>query len=313
MAITKAVIPAAGLGTRFLPATKAVPKELLPLVDTPALEYVVREASLAGLRDVLMITGKTKGAMLDHFDRLWDLEAVLEQKGDIKRLQAIQDSAKLATIHATRQHAPRGLGHAVSLARKHIGDEPFAVLLGDDLIDPRDPVLPTMIQVRQRLGGSVVALIRVPPEEISLYGSASAQLVDPALLAGLAGPESSGAVFQLSDLVEKPDPGSAPSDLAIIGRYILDPVIFDALEHTEPGRGGEIQLTDALGDLASRPASQGGGLHGVLFTGRRYDTGNRLSYLKAVVQLAADHPDLGKDFSRWLLEFVPQLTLDHDG
>ncbi|MDR2347412.1 MAG: UTP--glucose-1-phosphate uridylyltransferase [Bifidobacteriaceae bacterium] len=311
MSITKAVIPAAGLGTRFLPATKAIPKELLPVVDTPALEYVVREAAAANLRDVIMITGKTKGAILDHFDRSWDLEAILEEKGDAVRLSAVRASAKLATIHAVRQAKPRGLGHAVLCAKQHVGQEPFAVLLGDDLIDARDPLLTTMIQVRQRLGGSVVALMRVPAEQISLYGSAAAKPVDPGRLSGIAAPALAGdgaaAVFQLSDLVEKPDPASAPSDLAIIGRYVLDPAVFGVLENTPPGRGGEIQLTDALGALAAMPPEAGGGLYGVLFSGRRYDTGDRLDYLKAVVRLAADHPELGLDFRQWLTGFVAGL------
>ncbi|MDR2565271.1 MAG: UTP--glucose-1-phosphate uridylyltransferase [Bifidobacteriaceae bacterium] len=300
MSITKAVIPAAGLGTRFLPATKAVPKELLPVVDVPAIEYVVREAAAAGLGNVLLITGKTKGAILDHFDRSWDLEAVLEEKGDFERLRAIRESAGLATIHAVRQGAPKGLGHAVLCAKEHVGDEPFAVLLGDDLIDARDPLLASMITVRQQLGGSVVALMRVPRDQISLYGSAAAQLVDDAVFPGLA-PSS---VFRLSGLVEKPAPEEAPSDFAIIGRYVLDPAVFAALEQTPPGRGGEIQLTDALAQLAELPPDAGGGLHGVLFEGRRYDTGDRLDYLKAVVRLAVDHPELGPEFAAWLAEFA---------
>ncbi|MDR1187618.1 MAG: UTP--glucose-1-phosphate uridylyltransferase [Bifidobacteriaceae bacterium] len=300
MSITKAVIPAAGLGTRFLPATKSVPKELLPVVDTPAIEYVVREASQAGLRNVLLITGKTKGAILDHFDRAWDLERVLEEKGDLERLQAIRQSAELATIHAVRQASPRGLGHAVLCAKEHVGDDPFAVLLGDDLIDARDPLLSSMIAVREKLGGSVVALMRVPPDQISLYGSAAATPVDDAAFPALA----PGSVFRLADLVEKPDPADAPSDLAIIGRYVLHPAVFGVLERTAPGRGGEIQLTDALAELAELPPEEGGGLHGVLFTGRRYDTGDRLDYLKAVVQLAAGHAELGPDFSAWLTEFA---------
>jgi UTP--glucose-1-phosphate uridylyltransferase len=306
MTITKAVIPAAGLGTRFLPATKAVPKELLPVVDTPALEYVVREAAAAGLADVLMITGKTKGAILDHFDRAWDLEALLEEKGDLERLRAVRASAELATIHAIRQAAPRGLGDAVLCARDHVGDDPFAVLLGDDLIDARDPLLTTMIDVRERLGGSVIALMRVPHDQISLYGSAAARPVDPGLLAGVD--VDPAQVFQLSALVEKPEPAAAPSDLAIIGRYVLDSAVFDVLAATPPGRGGEIQLTDALGTLASMPPQSGGGLTGVLFTGRRYDTGDRLDYLKAVVRMTVDHPTLGGPFVDWLREFAQDLA-----
>ncbi|MDR1634544.1 MAG: UTP--glucose-1-phosphate uridylyltransferase [Bifidobacteriaceae bacterium] len=303
MSITKAVIPAAGLGTRFLPATKAVPKELLPVVDIPAIEYVVREAAAAGLSNVLLITGKTKGAILDHFDRAWDLEAVLAEKGDLDRLRAIRESAQLATIHAVRQAAPRGLGHAVLCAREHVGAEPFAVLLGDDLIDARTPVLASMISVRETMGGSVVALMRVPREQISLYGSAAADLVDDAVLPG----PSPSSVFRLSNLVEKPSPEDAPSDFAIIGRYVLDPAVFDILDETPPGRGGEIQLTDALARLAEMPPELGGGLHGVLFDGRRYDTGDRLDYLKAVVRLAVDHPEIGTEFATWLAEFTGAL------
>jgi UTP--glucose-1-phosphate uridylyltransferase len=303
MSITKAVIPAAGLGTRFLPATKSVPKELLPVVDTPAIEYVVREASAAGLTNVLLITGKTKGAILDHFDRAWDLEAVLEEKNDLERLRAIRESAGLATIHAVRQAAPRGLGHAVLCAKEHVGSDPFAVLLGDDLIDARDPLLANMIAVREALGGSVVALMRGPREQISLYGSAAAEELPDAVHPVLA----PGSVFRLSDLVEKPDPAVAPSDLAIIGRYVLHPAVFSILERTGPGRGGEIQLTDALAHLAELPPEDGGGLHGVLFTGRRYDTGDRLDYLKAVVRLSVDHPELGPEFAAWLANFAAGL------
>jgi UTP--glucose-1-phosphate uridylyltransferase len=302
MTISKAVIPAAGRGTRFLPATKAVPKELLPVVDVPSIEYVVREASRAGLNDILLITGKTKGAILDHFDRLWGLEAVLEQKGDLDRLRAIRESAQLATIHAVRQSAPRGLGDAVACAKAHVGNEPFAVLLADDLIDARDQLLTDMIEVRRRLGGSVVALMRVPREQIGLYGSAATTMVDPAALDGLG--LEPGAVLKLSDLVEKPSPQEAPSDLAIIGRYVLDPAVFDVLATTSEGRGGEVQLTDALGHLAVLPASKGGGVHGVVFKGRRYDTGDKLDYLKATVRLAIDHPDFGADFRSWLLEWT---------
>ncbi|MDR2373147.1 MAG: UTP--glucose-1-phosphate uridylyltransferase [Bifidobacteriaceae bacterium] len=303
MTVTKAVIPAAGLGTRFLPATKAVPKELLPVVDTPAIEYVVREASAAGLKNVLLITGKTKGAILDHFDRAWDLEAVLAEKNDLARLDAIRASAELAVIHAVRQPAPRGLGHAVLCAKEHVGADPFAVLLGDDLIDARDPLLTSMIAVREALGGSVVALMRVPLDQISLYGSAA---VEP-LPGGVVPSLPPGSVFRLSGLVEKPPREQAPSDFAIIGRYVLHPAVFEVLEETAPGRGGEIQLTDALARLAEMPPEAGGGLHGVHFTGRRYDTGDRLDYLKAVVRLAADHPELGADFADWLDEFSAEL------
>lgn len=295
MTTRKAVIPAAGLGTRFLPATKSIPKEMLPVVDTPAIQYVVEEASTAGLDDVLMITARGKSAIEDHFDRDWELEAALEAKGDDERLADVRGSAELANLHYVRQQNPAGLGHAVNCARAHVGDEPFAVLLGDDLIDPRDPLLTDMMAVQQELGGSVVALIEVEPSQISLYGAAVAEEASSAIDA---------EVVKLTGMVEKPPVDEAPSNLAIIGRYVLDPAVFDVLDETPPGRGGEIQLTDALQTLANTPREEGGGVHGVVFRGRRYDTGDRLDYLKAVVKLASERDDLGPDFRAWLTEFV---------
>lgn len=293
--VTKAVIPAAGLGTRFLPATKATPKEMLPVVDTPAIQMVVEEAVDAGLDDILMITGRNKRPLEDHFDRNWELEHTLEQKGDADRLAAVQRSTHLADVFYVRQGDPKGLGHAVACAGDHVGREPFAVLLGDDLIDPRDPLLKRMIEVREQLGGSVIALIEVEPATINLYGCAA---VDATTTAD---------VVVVHDLVEKPDPTDAPSNLAIIGRYVLDPAVFDVLAQTPPGRGGEIQLTDALKTLAGMAPSQGGGVHGVLFRGRRYDTGDRLDYLRTIVRLASERDDLGPDFVAWLREFVADL------
>ncbi|MEV5338488.1 UTP--glucose-1-phosphate uridylyltransferase GalU [Streptomyces sp. NPDC052676] len=292
--VRKAVIPAAGLGTRFLPATKATPKEMLPVVDKPAIQYVVEEAVAAGLDDVLMITGRNKRPLEDHFDRNYELESALEKKGDAERLAKVQESSDLATMHYVRQGDPRGLGHAVLCAAPHVGDEPFAVLLGDDLIDPRDPLLKRMIEVQEQHGGSVVALMEVAPEQIHLYGCAE------------VGQRTDGPL-RVSGLVEKPAPGTAPSNLAVIGRYVLAPEIFEVLRRTPPGRGGEIQLTDALRELATDPAI-GGPVHAVVFDGRRYDTGDRGDYLRAVVHLACDHPDLGKEFRDWLTEFV---TTEH--
>jgi len=291
--VTKAVVPAAGLGTRFLPATKAVPKELLPVVDRPAIEYVVEEAVQAGLPDVLMVTGRGKGALEDHFDRQAELERALEAKGDEGRLARVRHSADLADVHYVRQGDPKGLGHAVLCAEHHVGNEPFAVLLGDDLIDARDPLLATMLQVRAERGGSVVALMEVPPESVHLYGCAA---VDESA--------SEGDVVKVTGLVEKPSVADAPSNLAVIGRYVLDGSVFDVLHETPPGRGGEIQLTDALQTLAGQPAEQGGGVWGVVFRGRRYDTGDRLDYLKAVVRLACDRPDLGPPLRAWLQDFL---------
>jgi UTP--glucose-1-phosphate uridylyltransferase len=295
MVIRKAVIPAAGLGTRFLPATKSTPKEMLPVVDKPAIQYVVEEAVAAGLDDVLMITGRSKRTLADHFDTVPELEDALEAKGDLERLAAVRASTDLAVMHFVRQGKPRGLGHAVLCAAQHVGDEVFAVLLGDDLIDPRDPLLVDMIALQQQVGGSVVALLEVPREQVSMYGCAA---VEP-------GPTADHV--RVTGLVEKPAPEDAPSNLAIIGRYLLHPAVFEVLRNTAPGRGGEIQLTDALATLATMPGDQGGGVHGVVFRGRRYDTGDRLDYLKAVVRIAVDRPDIGPDLVPWLKEYVATL------
>ncbi len=286
------MIPAAGLGTRFLPATKAVPKEMLPVVDKPAIQYVVEEAVAAGLSDVLLITGRNKRPLEDHFDRNVELELALEAKGDKARLEAVRSSSELAQVHYVRQGDPKGLGHAVLVAAEHVGDEPFAVLLGDDLIDERDPLLSRMLEVQAALGGSVVALMEVPQSMISLYGCAAVV------------PTQEADVVGITALIEKPAVEEAPSNLAVIGRYVLHPAVFEVLRNTPPGRGGEIQLTDALQTLATMPADAGGTVHGVVFRGRRYDTGDRVDYLKAVVQLACDREDLGPELMQWLKEFV---------
>jgi len=292
--VRKAVIPAAGLGTRFLPATKATPKEMLPVVDKPAIQYVVEEAVAAGIEDVLFITGRSKRPLEDHFDRNLELEQVLAAKGDTERLAAVNESSDLAYIHYVRQGDPLGLGHAVLVAALHVGNEPFAVLLGDDLIDPRDPVLGRMMEVRERLGGSVICLMQVPRDQVHLYGCPAVELT------------ADDDVVRVTDLIEKPETENAPSDYAVIGRYILDPAVFAVLENTPPGRGGEIQLTDALRTLATTPREAGGGVHGIVFTGRRYDTGDRLSYLKAVIRLACERDDLGPDLREWLATFVAE-------
>ncbi|MFB6638719.1 UTP--glucose-1-phosphate uridylyltransferase GalU [Streptomyces chartreusis] len=289
--VRKAVVPAAGLGTRFLPATKATPKEMLPVVDKPAIQYVVEEAAAAGLDDVLMITGRHKRAIEDHFDNAFELEQALAAKGDSIRLDAVRDPARLADIHHIRQGDPLGLGHAVLCARHHVGDQPFAVLLGDDLIDPRETLLSRMLEVRDRRKGSVIALMEVLPEQIHLYGCAAVE------------PTGEDGVVRVTGLVEKPSREDAPSHYAVIGRYVLDPAVFGVLERTPPGRGGEIQLTDALQQLAA-----GGTVHGVVFDGLRYDTGDKADYLRTVVRLACERPDLGPEFTAWLKEFVAGLT-----
>ncbi|WP_405578912.1 UTP--glucose-1-phosphate uridylyltransferase GalU [Streptomyces sp. NBC_01092] len=288
--VRKAVVPAAGLGTRFLPATKATPKEMLPVVDKPAIQYVVEEAAAAGLDDVLMVTGRHKRAIEDHFDHAFELEQALAAKGDAVRLDAVRDPARLADIHHIRQGDPLGLGHAVLCARQHVGDQPFAVLLGDDLIDPRESLLSRMLEVRDRHEGSVIALMEVPPEQIHLYGCAAVE------------PSGEEGVVRVTGLVEKPSREDAPSHYAVIGRYVLDPAVFGVLERTPPGRGGEIQLTDALQELATD-----GTVHGVVFDGLRYDTGDKADYLRTVVRLACDRPDLGPQFTAWLKEFVAGL------
>ncbi len=293
--VRKAVVPAAGLGTRFLPATKATPKEMLPVVDKPAIQYVVEEAVTAGLDDILFITGRSKRPLEDHFDRNLELEEVLEEKGDHERLASVTASTNLGRIHYVRQGDPLGLGHAVLMAENHVGDEPFAVLLGDDLIDPRDPVLQDMMAVRAEHGGSVVCLMRVPRETISLYGCPAVETTDR------------DDVVTITDLIEKPPVDEAPSDYAVIGRYLLDPAVFEVLRSTKPGRGGEIQLTDALRVLATMPAEAGGGVHGFVFDGRRYDTGDRLSYLQAVITLATERDDIGPGLRDWLASFVARM------
>jgi UTP--glucose-1-phosphate uridylyltransferase len=293
--ITKAVIPAAGLGTRFLPATKAMPKEMLPVVDKPAIQYVVEEAVAAGLTDVLMITGRNKNALENHFDRVAELEATLEAKGDTVKLERVNESTELADMHYVRQGDPKGLGHAVLRAHMHVGDEPFAVLLGDDIIDARDELLTRMLVEQGRRDASIVALLEVEPEQIHLYGAAAVE------------PTGDADVVRITGMVEKPAMEDAPSNYAVIGRYVLRPEVFGVLERTAPGKGGEIQLTDALMTMAGDVAGTGG-VYGVVFRGRRYDTGDKLDYIKAVVQLAADREDLGPELREWLAGYVADFT-----
>ena len=286
----KAVIPAAGLGTRFLPATKAMPKEMLPVVDKPAIQYVVEEAVAADIADILIILGRNKNNISNHFDAVPELELNLTNKGDLQRLLRVKESSDLAEIHCTRQGEPKGLGHAVLRSRAHVGESTFAVLLGDDLIDDRDPLLTTMIEANASTGLTVVALMEVDPDHIHMYGAAAVE------------PTDDPDVVRVTGLVEKPAKEDAPSNYAIIGRYVLTPKVFDILERTEPGKGGEIQLTDALQELAVTD-----GVLGVIFRGRRYDTGDRLDYIKAIVQLASDREDLGPELRPWLKEFAQEL------
>jgi UTP--glucose-1-phosphate uridylyltransferase len=289
MTVTKGVIPAAGLGTRFLPATKAQPKEMLPIVDKPAIQYVVEEAVRAGITDILIITGRGKRTLEDHFDQSVELEQFLASHGKTDALEAVRAISEMADIHYIRQKEPRGLGHAVSIAERHVGEEPFAVLLGDDIIS--DALLEQMIAVYEREGRSVIALQEVPRDEISSYGAVL--------------PEPVGSnLVKVLDIVEKPRPEDAPSNLAAIGRYILTPEIFGALRRMEPGVGGEIQLTDAIRELTRTQA-----VYGFLFEGARYDIGKKIDYLRATVELAADRDDLGEEFREFLAEFVVRRKL----
>jgi UTP--glucose-1-phosphate uridylyltransferase len=287
MSVRKAVIPAAGLGTRFLPATKAQPKEMLPVVDKPAIQYVVEEAVRAGIDDIIIITGRSKRSLEDHFDRNVELELELEQRGRLEALKDVRALADLADIFYVRQGEPLGLGHAVSICRKHIGDNPFVVLLGDDIMDERVLLLEAMIETYERLNSSVIALMEV--DDPSLYGCAR--------------PEPAGEnLVRILDIVEKPPAAEAPSNLAVIGRYVFTPEIFDALAQVQPGVGGEIQLTDAIALLLNEQ-----NVYGYTFSEGRFDTGNKLDYLRATVELAARREDLGPEFRTFLKEFVKGL------
>ncbi|MDQ2650862.1 MAG: UTP--glucose-1-phosphate uridylyltransferase GalU [Actinomycetota bacterium] len=284
--VRKAVIPAAGLGTRFLPATKAQPKEMLPVVDKPAIQYVVEEAVRSGIDDILIITGRNKRSLEDHFDRSIELEAVLEAGGKLEDLAEVRALADLADIHYVRQGEALGLGHAVSVARKHVGDHPFVVLLGDDIMDDRSTVLSEMIDVHAERNASVIACKEFGPEQIGAYGCVAYEDAGPRLL-------------NIKGIIEKPAPGEAPSSWAVLGRYVFNPSIFDALDEVQPGRGGEIQLTDAIGLLLATED-----VFGYTFVEGRYDVGNKLDYLRATVELGLARDDLGPDFRAWLADYV---------
>lgn len=304
--VKKAVIPAAGRGTRFLPASKAIPKEMIPVVDKPAIQYVVEEAAAAGLSDVCLITAEGKEAIEAHFAEAPELEAALEAKGDTGRLAAVREATELASMTYVIQDQPKGLGHAVACAEEAVAGEPFAVLLGDDFLDARDAALADMCAVQQRTGGSVLLLIEVPEDQVHLYGCVDPVAVALEDLPGEGDLPEGLELFKVARLQEKPAPGTQYSNLAVIGRYVFTNRVFDVLRETGPGRGGEIQLTDAIDTLAAMPAEQGGGVYGIVFRGRRYDTGNKAEYLKATVQLAAARDDLGFDLRAWLTEFLAE-------
>ncbi|MCC6383456.1 MAG: UTP--glucose-1-phosphate uridylyltransferase GalU [Dehalococcoidia bacterium] len=286
MTVQKAVIPAAGLGTRFLPATKATPKEMIPLVDKPGIQYVVEEAVRAGITDILIIVGRGKRTVEDHFDRLPELEDALIRSGKQEMADEVRRIAEVANVHFVRQGEPRGLGHAIGVARHHIGDEPFAVLLPDDLMDESATVLADMVSAYGRTSSSVIALKEFPPSEISAYG-----VVNPA-----GAPDEHGLV-RLAGMVEKPPADKAPSSLAIMGRYLFTPEIFECIDRVEPGKGGEIQITDAMVLLLDKQP-----IYGLPFTDGRYDTGNKLDWLRATVELGLRHPEMGEGFREALAE-----------
>jgi UTP--glucose-1-phosphate uridylyltransferase len=291
--VRKAVIPAAGLGTRFLPATKAQPKEMLPVLDKPAIQYVVEEAVTAGITDILVITGRGKGSVADHFDRRPELEAELQATGKLDALRAVQSIADLATLHYVRQGDPKGLGHAVGIARAFVGDEPFVVMLPDDLMVDDGALLTRMVAAFASQEASVIAFRDVPRAEIKAYGAADPhpEPVEPGLI-------------RLRGMVEKPDPDDAPSTLAATGRYVFSPAIFDCIDQVEPGKGGEIQLTDAIALLLEREP-----VFGAVFERGRFDVGKPIDLLKATVELAFDRPDLAPEFRAFLAEFVKSRGL----
>jgi UTP--glucose-1-phosphate uridylyltransferase len=286
MKIRKAIIPAAGLGTRFLPATKAQPKEMLPIVDKPSIQYIVEEAIHSGIEDIIIVTGRNKRAIEDHFDKSIELETMLKEKDSLQLLDQVQLVSNLADVHYIRQKEPLGLGHAIYCARKFIGNEPFAVLLGDDIIEANPPCLKSMMNLYEQTQTSVIAVQEVPWEDVSKYG-----IVSPA-----AGDDS---IKRITDLVEKPARDLAPSNLAVIGRYIIEPEIFDILETCEPGRGGEIQLTDAL-----RVLNRQHQMVAYSIEGQRYDVGDKLGYIEATIELALKRDDLRPQLKEYLMRLT---------
>ncbi|HHW47960.1 MAG TPA: UTP--glucose-1-phosphate uridylyltransferase GalU [Clostridiaceae bacterium] len=289
MKVRKAIIPAAGLGTRFLPATKAQPKEMLPIVDKPTIQYIVEEAIASGIEDIMIVTGRGKRAIEDHFDKSYELEDILKRKGESELLCLVQDISNLVNIHYIRQKEPKGLGHAIYCAKSFIGDEPFAVMLGDDIVDSDVPCLKQLLEVHDRYKTTVIGVQRVPEDEVSKYGIVECKPVGDRL-------------YEVTDLVEKPDRDKAPSNIAILGRYIITPGIFKHLENAQPGKGGEIQLTDALKKLVEEEA-----MYAYDFIGKRYDVGNKQGFLQATVEFALKRDDLRNEFSKYLKEIAKNL------
>ncbi|HHU31813.1 MAG TPA: UTP--glucose-1-phosphate uridylyltransferase GalU [Clostridia bacterium] len=282
MKVRKAIIPAAGLGTRFLPATKAQPKEMLPIVDKPAIQYIIEEAIASGIEDILIVTGRNKRAIEDHFDRSIELEMILQEKNENNLLTLVREISEFADIHYIRQKETKGLGHAIYCARKFIGNEPFAVLLGDDIVDSSVPCLKQLLNIHEKLGGSVLGVKKVAKKDVKKYGIIASNPIEDSL-------------YEVTDLVEKPKPEEAPSQMAVMGRYIIQPEIFDILAETKPGAGGEIQLTDALRVLRKKQK-----IYAYAFEGNRYDIGDKLGFLIATVEFALKREELAKDFKNYL-------------
>jgi UTP--glucose-1-phosphate uridylyltransferase len=286
MKVQKAIIPAAGLGTRFLPATKAQPKEMLPIVDTPTIQFIVEEAVSSGIEDIIIVTGRSKRAIEDHFDKSYELEEELKKSGKEDLLSQIRDISNLVNIHYIRQKEPKGLGHAIYCAKAFIGNEPFAVLLGDDIVRAEEPCLKQLINVYNEYKTTILGVQKVPVNEVSSYGIIGGKQVDE-------------RVVKVNDMVEKPDIDKAPSNTAILGRYIISPSIFSHLENIPPGKNGEIQLTDALKSLMKDEA-----IYAYDFIGKRYDVGNRMGFLKATVEFALERDDLKDEFKAWLKQII---------
>lgn len=288
--IKKAIIPAAGLGTRFLPATKAQPKEMLPIVDKPTLQYIIEEAVESGIKEILIITGRNKKSIEDHFDKSVELELELEQKGKMDLLEMVRNISNMINIHYIRQKEPNGLGHAISCAKSFIGNEPFAVMLGDDVVDSKKPCLKQLIEAYEEYHTTILGVQEVADSDVDKYGIVKGRFIED-------------GIYKVKDLIEKPDVGTAPSNIAILGRYIITPEIFGILDNTQPGKNGEIQLTDALKELAKRQA-----MYAYIFEGRRYDVGDKLGFLEATVDFALKRPEIKADFLEYMRKTLEKNT-----
>jgi len=293
MKVKKAIIPAAGLGTRFLPATKAQPKEMLPIVDKPTIQYIIEEAIDSGIEEILIITGRNKRAIEDHFDRSIELELILEKKGNMELLEEVKKISEMVNIHYIRQKEPKGLGHAIYCAKNFVGNEPFAVLLGDDIVDAEKPCLRQLIEVYDEYKTTILGVQEVPQEDVSKYGIVEGKYIEE-------------GVYKVKNLIEKPSIEEAPSRIAILGRYIITPDIFKILETTKPGAGGEIQLTDALKELSTQQA-----MYAYVFEGKRYDVGNKLGFIEATLEYALKRDELKEELVKYLENLLKEIKANN--